>query len=139
MDKQRPVVSVSFADLRQLGFEIEVSEHTKNLASGKESISVKIESIKKSGSVIPRAEMTELLFYLGLNTRKGGRWWVDYKKLHRPILSNRKVIDYRFVGEERLDKDWLASGRASTEAHVFSSRMSDMGRTLSKMERGGDE
>lgn len=138
MEKNNPIVYVSFADLRQMKFDIEVSEYDKELSDGRTVTSVKIEKIKKDGIEIPRKEMLELLFILGMNTSKGGRWWVDIPKAHRPMLSNKPVVDYRFVGEERLDKDWIQSGRASHEALMYSSRMRDMIRVANRMENGGD-
>lgn len=137
-NKRRPIKTVSFTDLQDLGFEILVTEFMKKMPSGEEKPSVKVVSVTKGGKDFPREYMQKFLWIMGVDT-ENCKWWVVPKKDHRRVLSNTPTHNYRYMGYERLDRDWIESGRASEEAIMLSSRMKDMTEVTGRMKRGGDD
>lgn len=141
--QKRPIKTVSFADLRDIGITIFTQEFTKEFPDGTAKPSVKVvRAVKtnKNGEEVDfsREHMQEILYVLGIDTY-ACKWWVVPKKGHRRILDNLPVNDYRYMGYERLDRDWLMSGHASEDAIMRSSRMKDMDATTRKMKQGGDD
>lgn len=143
--KSRPVLAISFYDLRRVGFEIDVQEFDKKIkVKGEDGLlkeinkpSVKINSVKRYGEPFPKAEMIEFLWILGIDTKEQ-RFWVVPKKQHRPHLTKIPQFDYRYMGYERIDREWLEGSRASDDVRAFTSRMKDMAEQLRVMRNGGE-
>lgn len=137
--QRRPVNHISFVDLRALGFEILVQEFEKEKPNGTVDTAVKIVRVLKDGKVFEKQDMKEFLHPLGLDTRgENGKYWVRPKERHRCLTQKEPVFDYRIQAYERLDKEYIRSGRASMDAILFSSNMSDMSEIGDRMAKGGD-
>jgi hypothetical protein len=88
----QPMIYLSFYDLDQIvGFKS--AKETNNLQ-----------------------ELDRILWQCGLDISKGH---CIRKCLHRPRSSNIPYDGLRFEGTERVDKEYLISGLASTEAKLF--------------------
>lgn len=112
---------ISFRPLREIGFEFDLEEF---FTKGKKRIKVKESRCK--GRVVNKEVCKKMLYNLGLDTYNHP-WWIEPKTKHRNGDSPEEIYDYRYAGYERLDKEWIESGRASLEAHLASSKMQDMG------------
>lgn len=142
--EKRPVLSISFSDLRRLGFEVEVEEFEKKIPAKDDEgnsttinkQSVKVNKVTRYGKLIPKHDMIEFLWLLGIDTKEQ-RFWVRPKQTHRPLLRKNPVEDYRYMGYERIDTEWIQSGRASDDVMAFSSNMEDMAEELRKLRCGG--
>jgi hypothetical protein len=53
-------------------------------------------------------------------------------------MSGKRTTNFRIVGEERGDKEWLKSPYASEEAKANTSGYIDMVGHLQRMQSGGD-
>lgn len=135
--ENRPVQYISFHDLKDIGIEVIVKEFDKELDNGQTKTAVKVVEVLRNGKPFPRHYMMEFLWILGIDTRNQ-KFWVRPKQPHRALTTKDRVYDYRYMGYERLDKEWIRSGRASEEAIALSSRMSDMGDHLNQMKNGGE-
>ena len=143
---RRPIKSVSFADLKEIGIDVYVTEFEKTKPDGSIATAVKVVRVTKTtqeGKVIDvnKDFMENLLYTLGIDTYDPSlRWWVSPKKHHRTLSHGPSIVyDYRYQGYERIDEVWKKSGRASEEAIMYDSKMSDMDDVIYKMKRGGDE
>lgn len=125
---EKPVIyrSVSFHDLEQAGYKV-----TVRMSGG----FLKVKTVEKDGRIISLSELNKALKFLGL--RINHRLSIEDKCEHIPISGGR-YYGYRFLGEERGDKEWLKSGFASNEAKEVSSGMGDMVHYLQRMRNGGD-
>ena len=140
---KRPVTFVSFQDLKSLGYNVYVTEHEKEKPSGELTTAVKVVKVEhdngKDVSVVPKSYMMELLYILGIDTRDPNlHVWVTPKKIHRCLGQKEPAYDYRYSGYERLDKEYLLSGRASEEAIMYGSGMDDMHQIAYEMKHGGE-
>jgi len=134
---RRPTAYISFEDLEALGFEIFVQEFTKEKPDGSHQTAVKVVRVLKRGVVFPKNDMKELLYIMGIDTHNSN-FWVTPKKKHRALSKSEPVYNYRYMGYERTDKEYIKSGRASHEAIMFSSSMSDMQEHAEKLQSGGE-
>ena len=138
--QRKPTKYVSFTDLEKLGFQIYVQEFDKVKENGEVHTAVKIVKVLKDGAVFGKADMQELLHVLGINTLdEGAKYWCCPKRRHRCLSEKEPVYHYRLMGYERLDDTYLRSGRASLEAVMWNSGMSDMQEVTDRMKTGGDE
>ena len=60
-----------------------------------------------------RDEFLDILYSIGMNTKQPIE---RQENLHHRNRFNELVVCDRYVGNERIDKEWLASGYASQEA-----------------------
>lgn len=112
--------SVSFALLRDAGYEIQTTEFEKGKYTR-----VKIESVKRDGKWVSRDELSKLLYTVGLDTNNA-RFWVEARTTHRPYEHLPKVVsDYRFGGYERYDLEWTKSGLCSMDMFLKQSNFTD--------------
>lgn len=125
---KKPIIyrSVSFLDLEKAGYKITV-KHVDSF--------VKVKTVEKDGRIISISDLNKALKFLGL--RINHSLTIEDKCEHIPISGGR-YYGYRFLGEERGDKEWLESGFASQEAKEVSSGMKDMVSYLQRMRNGGD-
>lgn len=117
---------ISFQDLALAGIQLTV----QNI----EGI-LKVTKITKYGKRLDLDKLPDMLYTLGIV--RDHNLEIQDKCQHRTI-SGKIVEDYRFVGKERNDKEWLKSGYASEEAKISSSKMKDMNSHLRKLSRGGE-
>lgn len=135
-----PVKTVSFADLESMGFEITVEELPKLKPSGEWDVAVRVLGVTKFGKPYPKSYMKELLYVLGIETlAEGAKYWVVKKRSHRCLSQKDPVYTYRFMGMERLDSEYLQSGRASLESYMYASKMKDMSKVVDNMRNGGGD
>ena len=118
--------AVSLSDFSSAGVMIEVGEVAGRL---------EVLRVKDDGSPVTAKEFRDMLFTLGVSKKHPIE--VQDKALHH-MLNDRLVDDYRILGKERVDKDWLTSGYASEEAKLSSSRMKDMVSYSSKLQNRGE-
>ena len=122
--------SISFGDIQQAGYNIEVS--TDDLDPEK----CKITSITKNGERISRRDLNEALVILGLKNNQ--HLHVEPETEHR-TLGGSRYTGHRFTGEERSDEDWIKSGYASEEAYLATSKFgASMVQQAMRMQKGGD-
>jgi len=118
--------SVSFSDLLRAGIELVVSRVDGIL---------QVTSGTDEGRPLNIRDLPSMLYTLGIV--KDHNVVVQEKTQHR-TMDGKLVEDYRFNGKERNDKKWLASGFASEEAKLSSSKMRDMVSYAGKLQNGGD-
>jgi len=135
---RRPVQTISFHDLESVGFEIFVQEFTKEKPDGSLQTAVKVVKVLKGGVDFDKEDMKELLYIMGIDTH-GSNFWVTPKKKHRALSQSTPVYNYRYMGYERVDKEYIKSGRASHEAIMYASSMRDMQEHAEKLQNGGDD
>lgn len=139
-EQRRPVLAISFVDLRALGFTISVTEFEKQKPSGDVVTAVRIDRVMRNDRIFPKPMMQEFLHVLGIDSlSEGSRYWCCPKKKHRCLSQQEPVVDYRIMGFERTDRAFLESGRASTEAHLWASNMKDMSEVAENLKQGGGE
>lgn len=117
--------SISFADLKAVGLELEVSEGEH----------ISLTGAKYKGRRIDIKQIYKGLFSLGI---KNNQYVEVLQHCLHATADGTRVEDYRIAGQERNDKSWLNSGYASSEAQMSSSRMKDMVGYASRLSGGGD-
>lgn len=124
MSKSIIYKSLSFSDLESVGILVDVS---------RSSLPLKVSSVTKNGDSIPIEELHNILYSVGISNNH----YLEIQDVttHRN-LDNKVVEDYRFVGQERLDKVWLTSGYASDEVRMATSKMKDMSSFLGRLSGG---
>jgi hypothetical protein len=142
-NQKRPIQSVSFHDLASMGITVYTQEFEKEKPDGRVATAVKVVKVTKEENntevEVSKDYIQQLLYILGIETYDQSlRWWVSPKRKHRCLSTQSPVYDYRYQGYERTDKQWLISGRASQDAIMYSSRMSDMSSVTNQLENGGD-
>lgn len=141
-NQRRPTQSVSFHDLASMGITVYVQEFNKEKPDGRTATAVKVIKVTKEENnkevEVSKDYIQQLLYILGIETSDPNlRWWVSPKRKHRCLTSNQPVFTWRYMGYERTDKDYLLSGRASQEAIMYSSNMTDMDSFSNELENGG--
>jgi len=61
-------------------------------------------------------DKTKNIFCEKIDGKKVCNWYESEKLEHVSRLTSKRVVCERFVGAERLDKDWLDTGLMSNEA-----------------------
>ena len=74
--------------------------------------------------------LLDLAFYLGLDTSKG----YEFKTGVHRTLHNKLDGGLYLVANERLDKGWLTSGYATTEAIIYNERDKGFRKELDRMQ-----
>lgn len=114
--------SISFTDLEQLGFTVDVRL---------EGESYQITRIRRNGKTV---ELGTLLWSCGIIDNM----FVNVDKCEHLRVNGQRTINYRLTGEERFDDEWMKSGHASDERKLTSSSMGDMVHYAKTLRNGGD-
>ena len=130
-----PCAHVSFRDLKSIGIDIQTEVFDKKKPDGTIASAVKVVKATKQGLNFPKSHMMELLWVLGIDTTE--KIWVEPPKLHRCLSQKDPVVDFRYGGKERTDRQYLSSGRASMTAQIWASSMGGMEDELERMRNGG--
>lgn len=125
---QRPIIyrTVSFTDLESVGYQIYLTVDGDTLSVNK---------VTKHGQTIKVTDLFKALKFLGLRINHNLSF---ESKCEHVTISGKRTNNFRVVGEERGDDEWLKSGFASDEAKMNSSGMKDMVSHIQRMSRGGD-
>ena len=117
---------VSLSDFLKAGIKLEVTGEDDHL---------KISGGTEDGKPYNMKDLPQHLYSLGIVNDHNVK--VMAKAMHR-TMDGRMVDNYRIIGKERTDKQWLASNFASEEAKMASSRMRDMVSQTNRLANGGD-
>ena len=115
--------AISFTDLESVGFKINIME---------------IEGSIKATGIMRKGErsytLEKVLWRLGVLSNS----YLTVERCEHVRLDGSRTTNYRFLGQERHDKEWLESGHASHEAQMGSSRMKDMVSYSGRLGSSGD-
>lgn len=118
--------TISLTDLEAAGFEIAIKKTPRGFEQGE---------VLRLGEVLPPTEFKDALYFLGLQLNPHLK---IQDSCQHVTIDGQRTFNFRFIGEERNDKEWLTSGFASEEAILSSSNMKDMVSHGMSMQKGGD-
>lgn len=117
--------TISMADFSSVGICLDVSLVNDSL---------KVVGGTRGGEKLDMKQLPDILYALGIQNDE--HLEVMEKCFHR-TLQGKVVEDYRIVGRERNDKEWILSGYASDEVKLSTSKMRDMVSYASMLKNGG--
>ncbi len=120
-----PYRTISFQDLRHLGFDLDYKEKEKDNGT----LVANRVRLRRHSIVMEQDKFLELLWNLGCDVKRS-RYGVTKKIRHRCETRKEPIVDHMFVCLERTDIEWSRSGLASPEAFAASSVMTDMARSI---------
>lgn len=123
--------SISFYDLKYGGCHITVkSTHNSDPTKPPRN---EIEKFTYRGLPLDKEQIEKALWELGINTRRP--YTIEDPVAHRTNQHGVRT-DFRFLGFERNDQEWIASGKASEEVKLSVSKFKDMAEAMNELARG---